>query len=79
MLHIHISIIQLWLIDMRLGGGYKPLLECDIWREKNKYISSSVTEDGSSGGWGDAGAAPLELHYWKISCDKKQNDASHIR
>ena len=76
---------KLWLLDVSAGGGYRCLLECDVWRERDRHACLSATGTGTrpgeereeEGGMAEAGAALLRLHFWHSSAEETAD--THIR
>ena len=51
-------------------GGYRTLLQCDVWRERDRFLAhheGGEREEDEDGDETEAGTAVLGLHYWSSS------------
>ena len=65
---------------MSPSGGYRPLLQCEVWRERDRFLASQEggeedEEEREGGGeMAEAGTAILSLHYWSSSSTDQRPD-----
>ena len=51
-------------------GGYRALLQCEVWRERDRILArheGGEREEDEGGEETEAGTAVLGLHYWSSS------------
>ena len=60
-------------------GGYRPLLTCEVWRERDRHLASSGTrpteEEEEVEEVAEAGTAILSVHFWSppSNCDQRDD------
>ncbi|CAI8049424.1 WD repeat-containing protein 27 [Geodia barretti] len=57
-------------------GGYRALLQCEVWRERDRILArheGGEREEDEGGEETEAGTAVLGLHYWSSSSSLSSN------